>query len=115
MDIFYFVIDLIIPLIMIISGAILKMGYLKKINSFIGYRTNRSKLSQQAWDFANKQLGNYNLKIGVILACTIVIFTILLPEKSKEWVVIYLFIEVIAVLVSIPLIEHKLKVYYDSK
>lgn len=90
MDVFYFIIDLIIPFIMIISGTILKMGHLKKINSFVGYWTNRSKLSQQAWDFANKQLGNYNLNVGVILVCIIVILNILMPEKSKDLVLIYL-------------------------
>ena len=42
------------PLIFLVVGVVFWMCPPKKINEFYGYRTTRSRKSQEAWDFAQR-------------------------------------------------------------
>ena len=42
------------PLIFLVVGVVFWMYPPKKINEFYGYRTTRSRKSQEAWDFAQR-------------------------------------------------------------
>ena len=42
------------PLIILVVGVVFWMYPPKKINEFYGYRTTRSRKSQEAWDFAQR-------------------------------------------------------------
>ena len=42
------------PLIFLVVGLVFWMYPPKKINEFYGYRTTRSRKSQEAWDFAQR-------------------------------------------------------------
>ena len=51
------------PLIFLVVGVVFWMYPPKKINEFYGYRTTRSRKSQEAWDFAQR----YSAKLMTIL------------------------------------------------
>ena len=50
-------------LILTVVGVVFWMYPPKKINEFYGYRTTRSRKSQEAWDFAQR----YSAKLMTIL------------------------------------------------
>ena len=50
------------PLIFLVVGVVFWMYPPKKINEFYGYRTTRSRKSQEAWDFAQR----YSAKLMTI-------------------------------------------------
>ena len=51
---FMLVVDLLIPLAMVAVGLWMYRRPPRKRNGFVGYRTARSRRSQQAWDFAQR-------------------------------------------------------------
>lgn len=58
----YFIFDIIIPLVMLIAGVLSAKKPTKNINALVGYRTERSQKSKQAWNFAQKYFGILFLK-----------------------------------------------------
>lgn len=57
MDIFW-IIDMIIPAVIILMGFLYKYRAPKDINKFHGYRTTQSMKSQEAWDYAHSYGAN---------------------------------------------------------
>ena len=53
-------------LIMTVGGAVFWMYPPKKINGFYGYRTTRSRKSQEAWDFAQKYSAKMMTVLGLV-------------------------------------------------
>lgn len=106
--------DLLIPIIMIIFGAVLKFKPPSKINSFYGYRTNRSMNSQKAWDYAQKRIGGLWLYIGAILYTAIIISLLLLPVAKETLSIIHVGIGIIALIIGIPIVEKAIKEKYDE-
>ncbi len=61
---FMLLIDLLIPAIMIFAGWMMEKHCPKKINSIIGYRTERSMKNMDTWHFANEYCGRLWQKLG---------------------------------------------------
>ena len=53
-------------LIMTVGGVVFWMYPPKKINEFYGYRTTRSRKSQEAWDFAQKYSAKMMTVLGLV-------------------------------------------------
>jgi uncharacterized membrane protein len=66
LEILFTVCVAIVPIIAIITGFLMKTNPPKKINNAVGYRTRRSKASQEAWDFANVYCGKNTFIYGII-------------------------------------------------
>lgn len=64
--IFMLVMVVLIPLVMIIFGAIFLNRSPKKINFFFGYRTALSMKNKDTWDYAHKLVGKIWLILGAI-------------------------------------------------
>lgn len=62
-----FLMDLLIPLLMIIYGYVYSQRAPKKINYFSGYRTRRSMQNKETWDFAHRYFGRLSLVFGLVL------------------------------------------------
>ena len=79
--IFMFVMVLLMPLAMVVFGALL----LKKpprLNGFFGYRTQKSMKNTDTWLFAQRFFGKIWLKLGaVILPISMIIMVIVLNEE----------------------------------
>lgn len=72
MDIRFALITLILPALMEISGLIMMLHPPKTRNVLFGYRTKRSLLSQETWDFANYYGGTLYVYLGFyIIAVTL--------------------------------------------
>lgn len=115
----YFIFDIIIPLVMLIAGVLSAKKPPKNINALVGYRTERSQKSKQAWDFAQKYFGILFLKTGVaVLAVTLVASLVVLKSNEKIWsieCVILIVLQTISVFVPIILTEQKLKSKFDGE
>ena len=64
---------LVVPVIMIIAGAIMLYKAPKKMNPFFGYRTSMSMKSQETWQFAHALCG----KLWVIIGCVLLVISVL--------------------------------------
>ena len=64
MDIKFALVTLILPAIMEISGLLMMLHPPKTRNVLFGYRTRRSLLSQETWDFANYYGGTLYVYLG---------------------------------------------------
>lgn len=118
MKIFFGVCNLIIPIIMIIIGVISMRDIPKDINSFAGYRTDRSMKNIDTWRFANrycgqlwKKLGIYTLIISVI--CTVISFLLTIEVQSIVSLVLTV-IQIIIIIFSVYLVEKQLKNKFDE-
>ena len=59
--------NLILPLMMIGFGMVFLNHPPGKINSYYGYRTRRSMLNQNTWEFAHKCCGRLWKRMGIIM------------------------------------------------
>ena len=58
----------------------------KKINNFYGYRTHKSMLNQDIWDFANSQFSKSLVSYSSLSFAAALILTYLNPEQMKSWI-----------------------------
>ena len=100
-----------IPILILVIGIIFQKHAPKEINGFIGYRTRRSMQSQEAWDYANKRMGEIWLAVGVILLVVTIPLSLLLGENGVAVLVIA---QTIALILSIIPVEMELKAKFDS-
>lgn len=92
-----------------ILAAILMLKYPpKNINSLYGYRTNRSRKSQESWDFAQK----YSAKKMIVFSVVLIILAIFgLKISFNEAIDVSIGIALILLACIVPLVqtEKKLK------
>ena len=100
-----------IPILILVIGIIFQKHAPKALNGFIGYRTRRSMQSQEAWDYANKRMGEIWLALGVILLVVTIPLSLLLGENGVAVLVIA---QTIALILSIIPVEMELKAKFDS-
>lgn len=70
----------IIGLIVLLCGVVYKFFQPKEINSFYGFRTEKSIKSKEIWEKANRYCANKLVEAGVILTIIGGINSIVLPE-----------------------------------
>lgn len=111
--IFMVCMNLMIPLIMIVLGAIFLRHPPKGINGFYGYRTARSMASQEAWIFAQVYFGKLWLRsgIGMLLAAALAMLPCIGGSVSVvgTWGSILCLVECIGMLLPIIPTERALK------
>lgn len=81
-----FLMDLLIPLLMIIYGYVYSQRAPKKINYFSGYRTRRSMQNKETWDFAHRYFGRLSLVFGLVLMPLTIIAALTFRNKDVETV-----------------------------
>ena len=114
LNILFMICVLIVPVTAIITGYIMKTRPPKEINDTVGYRTRRSKASQEAWDFANVYCGKNTFFYGIAsLPVSIALYVLL--TVSVHWgelpamlVVMLVQIVTMAIAMAVPT-EMKLK------
>lgn len=62
-----FICNMLIPLLMVISGYLMYKHPPKEINGLYGYRTSRSMKNKDTWKFAHDYCGRIWVKAGMIL------------------------------------------------
>lgn len=108
MNVFFWIVDLIIPITMIIFGILFIKRPPYRINSVYGYRTRRSMASQEAWDYAHQLCGKAWLGIGGILLCFIIVGKLIIPIMPESLSLINTGIGIVALISPMPYIERRL-------
>lgn len=99
--------------IFFLVGLIMKYFPPQEINGLYGYRTNRSMKNKTAWDFAQKYAAAQMLVFGILLMLFSVLgFYFTLGEETA--LVIGLGEMLLATLIMIARVEHKLKVKFGD-
>lgn len=93
--------NLIIPVVMIIIGLATKNHVPKNRYGAVGYRTKRSRSSQEAWEYANKECSKLMLKLGLIILLVSVIVS--LPFLKSTEVVVSVVCTVVVILQCVVL------------
>ncbi len=103
--------DMIVPLLMIIGGILMKR--IGKVNSFVGYRTERSMKNEDTWSFANTFCARLWIKLGTFILAISIAVSAPLYFAGKAAVVIcgtlLMFVQLGVLLYSIYPVEKALK------
>lgn len=117
-EIFIFVSNLIIPIMMLFFGITFKNQGPKKINGFYGYRTSMSMKNKETWNFAHRYCGKLWTKLGLItLFLSIIIsFIILNFDEEIQGIVVAIIVtaQTILLIASIFPVEKELKKNFDK-
>lgn len=100
------------PLLLILA-LIFKAFPPKKINWAYGYRTSRSKKSQEAWDAANKYSNDLMLWVAIItITAQVVLYFVFAPATA---LVISCTVMCILLIIIIFVVENYLKENFDAE
>lgn len=109
------IVDIVITLLLLISGMILYVFPPKQVNSILGYRTKRSMKNQESWDCANKFAGKIMMFFGVIYFVVVGVLYLVFLKKGflqtneNTIIIICVLLFVISFITTIVLVERKLK------
>ena len=109
---------LMMPLLMIGFGLLFMKKPPKRINSLFGYRTKRSMMNQDTWDFAHQYCGKIWLVCGLVIIPLSLLPIMLVIGKNEQVISmtgsIILGIQVILLLASLIPTEMALKNNFDE-
>ena len=104
---------LIIPLLVFVSGLLMRKGGPKKINWWMGYRTSMSSKNKETWVFAHIYCGKLMVVLGavlILLSTVAAIFT----ERSTFTIGIMVGAQMVAVVIPIIPTEIALRKAFDK-
>lgn len=93
--------DLIIPVVILIIGLATRNHVPKNRYGAVGYRTKRSRSSEEAWEFANKECSRLMVKLGWILLLVSIVAS--LPFLKSTAVVVSIVCTVVILLQCVVL------------
>ncbi|MCM1989136.1 SdpI family protein [Oceanirhabdus seepicola] len=109
MRVFFWIMDLIIPITLFIIGLSWKNHSPKQINKVYGYRTSQSMKSQEAWDYAHKLISKIWLVLGTTLIIGIILSKLIVPIEQGRLSAVHAVISLVLLLIPIPIVEIKLR------
>lgn len=104
---------LMVPIITLITGYLMYRHTPKSINGLVGYRTSRSMINQDTWNFANKYCASLWIKLGVVSSIVSILIFIVFDINEFISIVIIL-IQTFLLLLSIIPVEKALKNTFDD-
>lgn len=109
---------LLIPVIMVCTGAALRRGKFSTINPVSGYRTRRSMQNQQTWDYAHRECGLLWRRWGsTMLVLTVIAMLLFMGEDTDHIGVVgsvITVLQMIPLFLSIVIVEKKLREKFDE-
>ena len=110
--------DLIIPIVMLISGRMMWKHCPKRINNIVGYRTTRSMKNMDTWRFAHDYCGKLWWKTGWVMIIPSVLIHIPLYHSDKNTIgfagIILVTIQCFIMILSIYPTEKALKKHFND-
>lgn len=82
--ILFFISIIIVDLAIIVSGYLMEHHVPKDRFGSMGYRTKRSRDSEEAWQYANKLAGRIYFIYGIIISAISIISMIMIKPKSDS-------------------------------
>lgn len=113
MSSFLFFMSILVPLTMALIGARFRKNPPKRVNWFFGYRTSRSMKSQEAWDYANRRMGEVWWSAGLFVGGASALVAALCWRNLKTVSLWLLGFQMLAMLLTIVIIERDLKRKFD--
>ena len=106
--------NLLTPMIMWAVGKVFLAWPPREINAVVGYRTRRSMVNQETWDFANRRMALIWRRWGLgMLAAAIAGMLPLLGRASENmvygWGMMIMALELVVMVLSILPVERALK------
>ena len=109
MDVFFWIVDLLIPFAVALIGLLFTLRPPRRINMIIGYRTARSMSSQRMWDEAHKRYGGICIRTGPALLLFAIAAKLLVPLPPEILSLSLLPFSFAALIAPIPMVERQLK------
>ena len=117
--VYMFIMDLLLPAIMILFGRAFCKKAPKEINYVFGYRTTRSMKNKDTWEFAHLYCGRIWFISGLALIPLVVAIMLCFIGKDTETVgyvgAAILVFPLLLIIVSIILTEKALKKNFDNE
>ncbi|MGI6662749.1 MAG: SdpI family protein [Bacillota bacterium] len=114
MNVFLFFTSILVPFTMALIGARFRKNPPKRVNWFFGYRTSRSMKSQEAWDYANRRMGEVWWGTGLVTGIASVLvaaFCWRILESAALWLIGF---QMLVMLSTVVIIERDLKRKFDE-
>lgn len=108
------IISAILPVVLLIIGAVMKRHIPRDRNPVNGYRTERSMRSQESWEYANRRFGELLFSWGIIALVLVALFNLILPLHPDILVLIDMIPPGICLVVPIVWVERDLKTFFDE-
>lgn len=108
MNIFFLIIDFLLPITFILLLPFFKYCIKKGINDFIGFRTNKAKLNVDNWQKANLLFGKYFFILGIFSTTLTIVIRVIKPFVMEINSLILSVINIILMLVLIIVIDRKI-------
>ena len=119
MDKGIYIMTLLIPLLMLATGLVSSRRTPKSINYLIGYRTRRSMINQETWNFANRTMGRIWITWSLLLLIPsgLVLFFLKtrVEQNLETWIVVLTLVQLAVLILSIFPVERALKAKFDDK
>ena len=119
MKIFYAVLTLFVPLLMVVCGVIMKKYHSDEPNSTLGYRTKRSMKNKDTWKFANELAGSIWIKWGTIVTVVSAVFDVIYFCINKKYtaglMLFAVIIQSVIMLLTFYPVEKALKENFDDE
>ena len=116
--IYMFIMDMLVPAVMIGFGKYFTKKAPASINAVFGYRTSRSMKNENTWKFAHECIGKIWLRCGIIMAVLSLIALVLLFGRDVDtvgmWGAAISMVQVVVLLLTIIPVERALKRTFDE-
>lgn len=111
--------SLLLPALYIIVGLVEILWPPKKRNVFFGYRTARSKLSQDTWDYANHSFGIVCIFLGIYMAFATGVIDAFAryatPHQRIVILLVVMIIQLVCLIYPVYYTEHHLKIFFNEE
>lgn len=112
---FAWVISLILPLGIVLYGYLYKNVAANKMSNFFGYKTDRTQLSKETWEYANKRVGEIWMKLGGIYTVIVILLLLIFPSQREKPSLLVIALALIVSMIPFPIVEKELKKRFDDK
>lgn len=116
---FMFINTLLVPLAMILFGALFKQKAPSNINMLFGYRTKKSMQNPETWRFAHNYMGKLWYKYGFIMLLLTIVANLFTVNQNDNIMVtvgmVITFVQIILMMVPIYFVEKALKANFDEE
>jgi len=113
MKLFFYITDLLLPVMMTVLGYVFIKRPPKNINIFYGYRTSRSLRSMESWKYAHECCGRLWIKLGPVLFILILFSKLVIPLNEEILSLIHMTILIFSLFATIFVVEQDLKRKFD--
>lgn len=113
MELFFYITDLLLPVMMTVLGYVFLKRPPKNINMFYGYRTSRSMRNMDSWNYAHERCGRLWIKLGPSLFIFILLSKLLIPLDEEILSLIHMTILIFSLFATIFVVEKDLKRKFD--